>query len=184
MSGCVTLPNILNWDTPPDLDLAKLRQKLRYRAAHEVSFACPDLDDIVQESLRRFLEASLSDKVRSLEVAGAFLNGICRNVISEYRRRLLRDGPMPECIAEPPDRALPGPERFELRQAIEEAMQHLSERDRTVLKYFYLEECATEEILERTGLTLENFRVVLCRAKERFREIYSRRLQYHAGSSH
>ena len=164
--------------------MTKLRQKLRYRAAHEVGFACPDLDDIVQETLRRFLEASQSDKVRTPEVVGAFVNGVCRNVISEYRRRLLRDGPMPECMPEPPDRALPGSERFELRQAIDEAMQHLSERDRTILRYFYLEERTTEEILELTGLTIENFRVVLCRAKERFRQIYCRNVQYRAGSAH
>jgi RNA polymerase sigma-70 factor (ECF subfamily) len=167
-----------------DLDIEKLSQKLRFRIAYEVGFACPDVSDLVQETLRRFLEASRSDRLRSPDAAAAFVNGICRNVISEYRRRLYRDEPMPEIMPEPVAKGLPESERFELRQAVEEAMKQLSQRDRDVLRAFYLEERTPEEILQVTGLTLENFRVVLCRAKERFRQIYLRRLQYPTASSH
>jgi RNA polymerase sigma-70 factor (ECF subfamily) len=71
-----------------------------------------------------------------------------------------------------------------LRQALDEALKQLSPRDRLVLRSFYLEERSTEEILELTGLTLENLRVVLCRAKERLREIYCRSVQYRAPSGH
>jgi RNA polymerase sigma factor (sigma-70 family) len=167
-----------------DLQIEKFGQKLRFRVCYEVGFACPDIDDLVQETLRRFLEATRADKLRSEEAAAAFANGICRNVISEYRRRLYRDAPMPEVIPEPSARSLPETEQFELRQALDEAMKQLSPRDRLVLRAFYLEEQSTEEILERTGLTLENLRVVLCRAKERFRQIYSRSVQYRAASNH
>jgi len=167
-----------------DLDLSKLRQKLRFRVGHEVGFACPDVEDLVQETLHRYLVASKDDKLRSPEATAPFVNGICRNVIFEYRRRLYRDGPVPEIMPEPPARGLPEGERFELRQAIEQAIQQLSPRDRLVLTAFYLEERSTEEILQLTGLTLENFRVVLCRAKERFCQIYRRSVQYRAASSH
>lgn len=167
-----------------DLDLGKLGRKLRFRVSQEVGFTCPDVDDLVQETLRRYLIASQEDKLRTPEAAAAFVNGICRNVISEYRRRLYRDGPLPEIVPEPPARGIPDGERFELRQAIDQAIQQLAPRDRLVLTAFYLEERSTDEILQLTGLTVENFRVVLCRAKERFGEIYRRSVQYRSASSH
>jgi RNA polymerase sigma factor (sigma-70 family) len=167
-----------------DLEIGRLRYKLRFRVAYEVGFACADLDDLVQETLRRFLHASQEDKLRTSDAAGAFVNGICRNVIFEYRRRLHRDAPMPEIIPEPPAHGLPETERFELRQSLDEAMKQLSARDRLLLRSFYLEEQPIEEILELAGLTLENFRVLLCRAKKRLRQIYCQGLQYGAMSGH
>ncbi len=154
------------------LDLEKLRPKLRFRVAHDLGFACPDVDDVVQESLRRYLAATQDERLRTPEAAGAFLNGICRNVISEYRRKMFRDVPMPEIVPEPPQKNIAEPELFELRDAIAAAMQQLSARDRQVLQLFYLEERSIPQILEATHLSDTNFRVVLCRAKERFRQIY------------
>src|SRR6202158_623317 len=98
-------------------DLEALRPKLRFKVCYEVGFLCPDVDDIVQETLARFLVASQKEQVRNPEAAGAFLNGICRNVILEYRRRAYRDEPMPEVVPEPPGKALPKTELFELQEA-------------------------------------------------------------------
>jgi RNA polymerase sigma-70 factor (ECF subfamily) len=152
--------------------MENLARRLRYKVARALGFACPDIDDIVQESVKRYLESINADRLRTPEAAGAFLNGICKNVISEYRRRLLRDEPMPETVAEQPSRGIPEPEVFELREAIADGMRQLSPRDRQVLQMFYAEEVPVSRILEATGLTEANFRVVLCRAKERFRQIY------------
>jgi hypothetical protein len=52
------------------------------------------------------------------------------------------------------------------------------------LRGFYLEEKSKEEILEQMGMSDENFRVVLCRAKERFRAIYVEQTQHRASSRH
>jgi DNA-directed RNA polymerase specialized sigma24 family protein len=62
---------------------------------------------MVQESLSRFLLAMREQKVRDPAAVGAFLNGICRNVVYEYRRRLLREDAMPEIIPIPPTSAFP-----------------------------------------------------------------------------
>ena len=156
----------------PGGEIEKVRPRLRYKVAHAVGFACPDIEDIVQETLKRFFESVHDRRVRTPEAAGAFLNGICRNVISEYRRRMYRDGPMPDVIPERVPHRLSEPELFELRDSIAEGMRQLSSRDREILNMFYLEERPVEEILKLTGLTETNFRVVLCRAKEKFRQIY------------
>ena len=153
-------------------DIERLRPKLRFKVCYEVGFFCPDVDDIVQEAMARFLVATQQEKVRNPEAAGAFLLGICRNVISEYRRRSSREDPMPEVIPEPPGKSLPETELFDCREAIALAMEQLPERDRGILRAFYLEEKTKEDIMAATGLTDQNFRVVLFRAKEKFRRLY------------
>jgi RNA polymerase sigma factor (sigma-70 family) len=165
-------------------ELEKLRSRLRYKVSYDLGFACPDIDDVVQESLLRYLNATRGEKLQNPAAAGAFLSGICRNVISEYRRRNLRLDPMPEVMPEPRNEIIQDSELFELREAISQGLDQLSERDRNVLRAFYLEEKSKEEILKSTGLTDENFRVVLCRAKERFRAIYVERTQHRGPSRH
>jgi RNA polymerase sigma-70 factor, ECF subfamily len=91
---------------------------------------------------------------------------------------------MPEVMPEPEGRSIPDSELFELRQAIQQGMEHLSDRDRRVLRAFYLEEKPKDEILEQTGLSDQNFRVILFRAKERFRAIYSALTKHSGGLSH
>ncbi len=165
-------------------DLEKLRPKVRFKVCYDVGFYCPDVDDIVQETLARYLVALREEKIRDPAAAGAFLNGICRNVISEYRRRNMRVEPMPDVVPEPPRQGIAEADLFELRQAIARGLEQLSERDRRILRAFYLEEKSKEEILKQTGMTDENFRVVLCRAKERFRAIYVEQAKHPGLSRH
>jgi RNA polymerase sigma-70 factor (ECF subfamily) len=165
-------------------ELEKLRPKVRFKVCYEVGFYCPDVDDIVQETMMRFITATQAEKIQKPEAVGAFLNGICRNVISEYRRRNMRDEPMPEIVPEPPSKGIQDSDLFELREAIGQGLEQLSERDRRVLRSFYLEEKSKEEILKQTGMSDENFRVVVCRAKERFRAIYLEQTKHRVPSRH
>lgn len=167
-----------------DRELGELRSRIRFKVCYDVGFYSPDVDDIVQETLTRFLLAERDDKIHNPEAVGAFVNGICRNVISEYRRRNLRIEQMPEIMPEPPARGLPESDVFELRQAIAHGLGQLSDRDRKVLRAFYLEDKSRAEILRQMGLTDENLRVVLFRAKERFRAIYEQQAKHRAGSGH
>jgi DNA-directed RNA polymerase specialized sigma24 family protein len=73
---------------------------------------------------------------------------------------------------------------LELRQAVAHGLDQLTDRDRKVLRAFYLEEKSRAEILKNMALTDENFRVILFRAKERFRAIYSEQAKHPAGSGH
>src|ERR1700730_2027821 len=94
--------------------LEVLRPKLRFKVCYEVGFLCPDVDDLVQETLARFLVASQKEQVRNPQATGGGVNGICRYVIVEYRRQSHRDEPVPEVVPEPPGKALPKTELFEL----------------------------------------------------------------------
>src|SRR5882724_9899128 len=98
-------------------ELERLRRKLRFKVCYHVGFSCPDVEDIVQETLARFLLAQREEKVRGTD-AGAFLNGICRNVIFEYRRKVNRDEVVPDVVPEPVAKGLPESDLFEMRDAI------------------------------------------------------------------
>lgn len=166
-----------------EADLEKLRPRLRFKVCYRVGFACPDVDDIVQETLTRFLSID-PVRLQNAEATGAYLNGICQNVILEYRRRWARDTPATHALPEASDERLADTELFEMRQAIASGLQELSPRDRQVLRAFYLEEKPKREILEMVGLTDANFRVVLCRAKGRFRQIYVSKVKRRGASGH
>jgi RNA polymerase sigma-70 factor (ECF subfamily) len=167
-----------------DWELGELRSRIRYKVCYDVGFYCPDVDDIVQETFKRLLAADAARKIQNPAAIGAFVNGICRNVICEFRRKAMRNERMPEMMSESPARALLESDLFELRQAIAHGLDQLSERDRKVLRAFYLEETPREEILRHMGMTDDNFRVVLFRAKERFRAIYTQPAKQPEGSGH
>src|SRR6185312_5018755 len=140
--------------------LERLRLKLRYKVLYHVGHHCPDVDDIVQETLTRFVRAGRQSQIRNnAEEFGAFVNGVCRNVILEYRRRVRRE-------------PLADAEIFEMRQAIDLGLAELAERDQTILRSLYLEGREKEDICREWNMTDAQFRVVLFRAKERFRRAY------------
>ena len=70
--------------------------------------------------------------IRNTEEIGAFLNGVCRNVILEYRRRVERE---PTLDPDKPTRdegVRPDAEVLEMRDAIDNGLTELGERDRSV----------------------------------------------------
>lgn len=163
-------------------EIEEFRPRLRVKVRYHVGFACPDVEDIVQETLARFLLAAQNGKLNDVEAVGGYLNGICQNVIFEYRRRWARAGPDSAEAPERADQRVTETELFEMREAIAAALRELAPRDRQILRAFFLEERSKSEILSMMGLSEENFRVVLCRAKDRFRQIYVSAVKHSATS--
>jgi RNA polymerase sigma factor (sigma-70 family) len=153
--------------------IERLRLKLRYKVLYHVGHNCADVDDLVQESLVRFFRAEQRHAIRNTDELGAFLNGVCRNVILEYRRRIRREPPMdPDTPI--PDRGIrPEADVLEMRDSIDNGLKELAERDRAILRCLYLEGKEKDAICREWGMTDAQFRVVLFRAKERFRRAYS-----------
>ena len=163
--------------------LDKFRGKLRIKVRYHVGGVCPDVEDLVQETLVRFLRFA-EDKIRSPGNLGAFLNGVCNNVILEYRRRLWREEPYELEFHEDRHGAGPEAELLEIREAIDAGLAQLSQRDHAILRSFYLEDRRREEICQALGTTDAQFRVALFRAKERFRKIYREGLKPRAAGGH
>ena len=162
----------------------RYRLKLRYKVCYHLGSSCPDVDDVVQETLVRFLRALQSEKIRNPESTAAFLSGICNNVIHEYKRRLWKE-PLSDPDSSPPERSADlGADMLELRQVIGVVMTRLSQLDRDILRAFFLEEKDKSEICRVMGLSDIQFRVALFRAKERFREIYYQSVKRNAMEKH
>jgi len=152
--------------------IERLRLKLRYKVLYHLGHHCADVDDLVQETLARFFRAEQRGQIRNTEELGAFINGVCRNVILEYRRRLRREPPADPDVPIPDSGVRPEAEVFEMRNAIDHSLEELAERDRAILRSLYLEGRDKDAICRQWGMTDAQFRVVLFRAKERFRRAY------------
>ena len=164
--------------------LCKFRLKLRNKVRYHVGRFCPDVEDLVQETMARFLHLAADEKIRNPASVGAFLNGICNNVILEYRRHLWREEPYEQESRQ--DRMAPETDTdlMEAREAIDAALAQLSDRDHILLRSFYLEERSSAEICEALGTTDDRLRVALFRAKKRFRKIYHENLKPRAAGLH
>lgn len=160
--------------TEPELE--RLRLKLRYKVLYHLGHHCADVDDLVQETLTRFLRAEQRRQIRNTEEFGAFLNGVCRNVILEYRRRIRREPNADPDVPIPDAGVRPDAEILELRDAIDNGLSELAERDRAILRSLYLEGQEKDDICKQWGMSDAQFRVVLFRAKERFRRAWGGKL--------
>jgi RNA polymerase sigma factor (sigma-70 family) len=174
----------LKRDALSENTIDRLRLKLRYKVLYHVGHGCADVDDLVQETLARFFRAEQRQLIRNPDELGAFLNGVCRNVILEYRRRIRREPPMDPDAPVVDAGSRPEAEIFEMRDAIDNGLQELAERDRAILRSLYLEGREKEEICKEWGMSDAQFRVVLFRAKERFRRVYNTELKRNSAVGH
>jgi len=167
-----------------DPTIERLRLKLRYKVLYHVGHNCPDVDDLVQETIIRYLRAEQKNSIRNTEEIGAFLNGVCRNVILEYRRRVKREPILDPDVPIPDQGSRPEAEVMVMRDAIDHGLAELADRDRMILRALYLEGKEKDEICREWGMTDPQFRVVLFRAKERFRKVYDPELKRSGSNPH
>jgi RNA polymerase sigma-70 factor, ECF subfamily len=148
-----------------ELLLLKLRRRLRSLEA---------IDEVRQEVFTRCIAhlGQLNDP-RKL---GAFVNAICNRVLMEYYRAESRT----ESLEEQSDIA----DSSSLEAAFDSArntarvrrvLETMPQRDSDILKAVFLEEAEKEEICQRFGVERDYLRVLLHRAKEKFKTQYLRR---------
>jgi RNA polymerase sigma-70 factor (ECF subfamily) len=151
--------------------LIKLRSRLR--APHEIL-------DAKQETLLRVL-VSLRQK-RALEHPerlGAFVNAVCNNVLLEMGRTARRTVPLGDddhdtrwtlVADDDPEVSFVNAEQ---RVRVREVLQQLPERDRQILQQLFLEDEDKDTVCQRFGVDRQHLRVLLHRAKARFRQAYA-----------
>jgi RNA polymerase sigma factor (sigma-70 family) len=163
--------------------LEALRTRLRFKVSYHLGSQCPDIDDIVQETMSRVLESAANNKIRNPDSLGAFASSTCTNIIREYRRRVCRDAPLD--AADPvQDSRQRADDAAEIRDLVQRTLETLSDRDRELLHAFYIEEMPVQQIAARQGLTESAFRVALFRARERFRQIFDNRVKPFGAETH
>ncbi len=149
-----------------------LRIKLRARM-----LAAETVDDLRQETYIRVLVTLRKDGVRQPERFGAFVNGICNNVIQEFYRTSNRTSPWDDSYLEMPDHAV-DVEGFlvtkQMKDRVRQVIEELPKRDRDLLRAFFLEEKDKDEVCRQFGVDRDYFRVLLHRAKDKFRLLYEK----------
>jgi len=144
----------------------KLRTKLR----------SPDLvEDVRQETFLRVLRSFRKENGGLLKPdrLGAFVNTTCNNVLLETLRAATRQSQIPEDHPEiiddhaDPARQVVSRERKEIVQRV---LDELSAQDRDLLRQVYLEERDRDDICRDMKINQEYLRVLIHRAKMRFKE--------------
>lgn len=148
-----------------DLLHAKLRRKLRSMQA---------IEEVRQEVFARVLER-LGD-IEDPRKLGAFVNTTCQHVLMEYYRQESRAVSLeeqPDIAGEPDLDATYDAVRNSAR--VRRVLATLDEREAEILRAVFLEEGDKEQICERYGVDRQYLRVLLHRAKAKFRTAYLRR---------
>ncbi|MCU1312251.1 MAG: polymerase sigma factor, sigma-70 family [Acidobacteriaceae bacterium] len=149
----------------------KLRSRLHSRQA---------IEDVRQETFARsLLLLRREGGLRQAERLGAIVNSICNHVLSEQyrtdnRSEALEDQPVERFVARGPD-ALSQVITEDTRRMVRHVLDGLPSRDRSILQAVFLEERDRDEVCQELGVTREYIRVLVHRAKQSFREEYSRR---------
>jgi RNA polymerase sigma-70 factor (ECF subfamily) len=145
----------------------KLRGKLR---------SPQDIEDTRQETLARVLRALKDDKLRQPDRLGAFVFGICQRVLQEGKRVRDRDVPWEDGAGyDFPDTRVDIYRSYVTKQAkdiVRDILNQMGEKDRCLLRAIFLEERDKDEVCQEFGVTRENLRVLLFRARRSFRSLY------------
>jgi RNA polymerase sigma-70 factor (ECF subfamily) len=148
---------------------AAMMMKLRARA-----LSAETCSDIAQETFSRVFQALRRGGLKRPERIPAFVNSVCNNVLAEYLRHpAARPGPAVELadFATAEDDLVTA----ERRLAVARALSGLPEKDQRILSAVFLEERTTDEVASEMGVDRSYLRILLHRAKARFRQELERR---------
>jgi RNA polymerase sigma-70 factor (ECF subfamily) len=146
-------------------ELLNIKLRNRVRSPHLI-------EEVRQETFLRVLLIVRRDGIAHPDRLGAFVNSVCNNVVLEVFRNETRSLPMPESVPEVMDEA-PNPEAaafsIEQKSQIRRILEALPAKDRDLLRQIFLEERDKDEVCKTFQVDREYLRVLLHRAKARFR---------------
>ncbi|HKO58239.1 MAG TPA: sigma-70 family RNA polymerase sigma factor [Thermoanaerobaculia bacterium] len=150
-----------------ELLLIKLRGRVR---------SMQDIDDIRQEVfLRVFRALHSAEGIQDGRKLGAFVNGVCNNVLLEWYRTDNRTEPLPDEALNLPDQGVSADEALDRAETVEHVhrvIEKLPSKDAAILRAIFLKERDKDQICSEFGVDRDYLRVLLHRAKERFRSEY------------
>ncbi len=139
----------------------------------------PDkVEDLKQETFIRVIAAVRKEGgVLQPERFGPFVNSICNNVLLEYYRTLGKNQQMDEAHQEIPDKVLDLEGMMVSKQSselVQKILSGLPARDRELLRAVFLEEKDKDTVCRDIGVERDYLRVLLHRAKDKFRVVYEK----------
>ena len=155
-----------------ELITLKLRSRLQSKQA---------IEDVRQETFSRVFTLLRSDGgIRQAERLGALVNSVCNHVLFEQYRSSKRAEPLDEeqgrQLVDSRSDALDQVISTQTTQTVREVLNKLSDRDRDLLRGVFLEDRDKDEVCRELGVDRGYLRVLVHRAKESFRQQYTRRM--------
>lgn len=147
-----------------DLLFLKVRSQVRAAEIRE---------DIVQETFLRVIKFLKHGHLDHPERLGAFVYRVCDNIVKEYFRKSGRDCPVPENYLDPPDLSADSESRMvteQRRLQVKRLLDDMGEKDRLLLRAIFIEDRDKDEVCREMQVDRNYLRVLLHRAKARFRE--------------
>jgi RNA polymerase sigma-70 factor (ECF subfamily) len=142
-----------------------------------------DVDELVQETMLRFVQALRAGSINDADRMGGFVLGICRNLAREGARTAERRAELwaqyESALASLQDE--PELAAYQLAQ-LEDCLSQMTQRSRDVLRHAYVDGHSAAEIGDRMALTEGNVRVVRHRALEALRTCMSQKVFWEASS--
>lgn len=130
------------------------------------------VDDVVQETFTRVLAALKRGELQNPAALGAFVNAVCQNVLLELYRSGSRTTPLENGHDRPDERA-PSAESRMLgegdRIRVQQALETLPAKERDLLHWLFFEERDKDDVCRMLKIDRGYLRVLLHRAKARFR---------------
>lgn len=131
-------------------------------------------EEVRQETFLRVLAVIYRQGIENPEGLGSFVNSVCNNVLMELYRAESRHPNLAEDTPEPADEH-ENPESLAVtsqrKQLARRVLGELPFKDRELIRQVFLEERSREEVCREFQIDREYLRVVLHRAKARFREV-------------
>ena len=153
-----------------ELLLIKLRSRLRSPAA---------VEDAIQETFLRVLRAVRQPGgIQSPGGFGSFVNSVCNNVLFELYRSHSRVAPLGDDtgaqIVDPRKGSEESVVLDEERALVRKVLETLPAKERQLLDWLFFEERDKDEICRTLGIDRNYLRVLLHRAKQRFKTEFAR----------
>lgn len=146
--------------------------RIRFRARR----LSPDvIDDLVQDTLLRVVIKVHKGEVRQAECFGAFVNSVSNHVLLEYFRETSKNSHGDEEPVEVPDKVLDLEGLLVTQETVEHVRQvlgKLPEKDRLILRRLFFDEEDKDSICNEFGVNRDYLRVLVLRAKDKFRVLY------------
>lgn len=129
-----------------------------------------DVDDVIQDALMRVLVKVRANEIRDGHTFGKYVVTTCRNIAKEEFRKSKKTEPLPDGKDWPdPDNPLNNAISRQQKALIRAVLAEMEERDATILRELYLDELEKDEICERHKVDRKYLRVLLHRARQKFR---------------
>jgi RNA polymerase sigma-70 factor (ECF subfamily) len=137
------------------------------------------VEDLTQETFLRVLTAlRREDGIQSPAALGAYVNSICNNLLFELNRGKSRA----DCVSidgfDPPDKGVSAESAMvseESKELVRRTLEELPSKDRQLLRMVFYEDTDRGDICRTFRISPDYLRVLVHRAKARFREYWLER---------